>query len=166
MSHEHLSPEEAGVLSGLVKDRRITRVQLPTGIAVGLDSMGPVRDPVKDALFPGTEEALDRFSKTLRDYQMMLIVATNGPDIEGEDILRALPLPVTAFAITEGGGKLIFRDPSSGQFEYTVLADENELKHLSRLEDRVKDDPLMRAMLKIESLKEELRQFVHLMILI
>lgn len=142
-----LTSAETGILHGLVREGQVRKKHLPPRVTVGLDSMGPMRDPTTDALFPGAAETLGRFSETLRDTGMILVVATNGPDIEGVDILRALTVPVAAFAVTEGGGKLISRNPS-GEFEFTVLADERELRRLHELEERVKQNPFMHALLE------------------
>ena len=62
-------------------------------------------------------------------------------------LVSPLLLPVSAFAVTEGGGKLISMVDSGG-FDYTVLADERELGNLERLEEEAKKHPLMRALLE------------------
>lgn len=147
MEFEYLTVAEVETINGLVGDNHLTRQHFPPGLSIGLDSMGPMRDPSTDALFPGIPEALYRFGDTLRNYNLTLIVATNGPDVEGEDILRSLPRPVSAFAVTEGGGKLISISESGG-FDYTVLADKEELANLERLEEEVKKHPLMQALLE------------------
>lgn len=147
MAAEHLTRPEIKVLDGFLTSGVINGKMLPPEMSIGMDSMGPMRDPMTDRLFPGIAEALGRFSVTLDRYQLMFIVATNGPDIEGEDILNALKGPVAAAAVTQGGGKLISRFPETGDLKYTTLAKPEELEDLKKLEQKVTDRPLMRALL-------------------
>lgn len=147
MEFEQLTERDTEALDRMINNGQVSRRTLPVGVCIGLDSMGPVRDSTTDILYPGAQAVLGRFSKTLRDYNMMLAVATNGPDVEGEDILRALVGPVAAFAVTEGGGKLISRHPQTGQLEHTQLADEKELGYLADLERKVAERSLMAALL-------------------
>lgn len=146
MHNEALSAPETGILNGFVEDGLLMQGHLPLNASVGLDSMGPMRDPKTDMLFSGTVDALGNFADTLRRYNMMLVVATNGPDIEGMDILQALPHDVQAFAITEGGGKYISRT-AHGEFFTTSIANEEELKGLDALEEYVGQNAVMYAML-------------------
>lgn len=143
MEYEYLTTAEVDALSSLVSDDQLRRQHFPLRSSIGLDSMGPMRDSLTDALFPGASEALARFSDTLRNYNLTLIVATNGPDIEGEDILNALSQPVSAFAVTEGGGKMLTLDRG-----WAILADERELSDLAELEREAKNHPLLQALLE------------------
>lgn len=121
MNYEHLQPAEIGALQGFVNDRHITSRHVRPGIGVGLDSMGPARNPKTDELFPGAKEAIHRFGEAMQTHNLLLVPATNGPNVEGEDILRALPASAPAFAITEGGGVLIYRN-LEGMFAHQTLA--------------------------------------------
>lgn len=143
----HLTSVETKCLDRFVDAEQITPEMLPVGASVGLDSMGPMRNSKTDTLYPGAREALGRFSETLRARRLILCVATNGPDIEGEEILNSLVGPVAAFAVTEGGGKLISRRPQTGGLEHTLLAMGDELERLRRLEEKVRKHPLMNALL-------------------
>ncbi|MBI3109825.1 hypothetical protein HYZ06_02170 [Candidatus Daviesbacteria bacterium] len=142
MEYEQLTTAEVGVLNTLVDGGQLTRHHFPFG-SIGLDSMGPMRDSSTDALFPGAAEALHSFSDTLRRYNLTLIVATNGPDKEGEDILGALSRTVFAFAITEGGGKMLTLDQGP-----VILANEGELENLRRLEEEAKKYPFLKTLLE------------------
>ena len=51
MEYKNLTLEEQSILLGLVQSRQITTEDLPTGIWVGLDSMGPARSSITDPLF-------------------------------------------------------------------------------------------------------------------
>lgn len=143
----NLTSVEIGSLDRFVDAGQITPTMLPIGASIGLDSMGPMRNSKTDTLYPEAREALGRFSKTLIARRLILCVATNGPDIEGEDILKSLVGPVAAFAVTEGGGKLISRKPQTGELEHILLAMEDELESLRRLEEKVRKHPLMDALL-------------------
>lgn len=147
MANGHLTEAETGILSGFLTSGQISGRMLPTEMSIGMDSMGPMRNPLTDYLFPGIADALGRFSTTLRDYGLMFVVATNGPDIEGIDILRSLEGSVAAYAVTQGGGKLIYRHPQTAQLEDKILADQDELARLKALEAAVSERPLMRALL-------------------
>ena len=143
MEYDYLTPAEVTTLTTLIDGGQLTRLHFPIGLSIGLDSMGPMRDTSTDALFPQATEALNSFSGTLRDYNLTLIVATNGPDIEGWDILNALSQPVSAFAVTEGGGKMLFSEQN-----WTIIADEEEIKDLGEIEREVKNHLLMQALLE------------------
>ncbi len=147
MIFEHLTEADIHSLDRSLINRQITKEMLPTGMFIGLDSMGPMRDSITDSLYPGTAESLNRFGRTIKDYGLTLIVATNGPDIEGQDILAALPPATSAFAVTEGGGKFLYINPR-GQVDYQVLADPEELIGLKGLEEEAKKHPLMQALLE------------------
>ncbi len=157
MSYEHLTQEEVRILDILVDTGKIKQEDLPkesalgddmTGPYIGMDSMGPMRNPKTDKLFRGIRETLFSFSNTLLKYGLTFLVATNGPDKEGEELLLALNwnIPIKAFAVTEGGGKLVYY--KNGKLVHEVMADPDELKRLSDLEERVKRDPLMKALLE------------------
>lgn len=148
MNLEYLTGIETKILDGFLVSGQINTKMLLPGMSIGMDSMGPMRDPGTDQLFPGIPEALGHFSETLQRNRLMFVVATNGPDIEGVDILKYLEGPVAAYAVTQGGGKLISRHPQTNELEYTMLADEEELKSLSDLEAVVTERPLMRALLE------------------
>lgn len=129
-----LQGQEISFLDYAVAHNLITRGDLPRGISIGLDSMGPVRDPKTDALFPGTREALHVFRNTLQKHDLILVVATNGPDKEGEDILEAIKPNhkdlIRAYAVTEGGGRMIsFSEDNSG-WNYRTLAHPEEVNSL------------------------------------
>lgn len=140
VEYQHLVSPEIAFLDHAVGDGRITSLDLPLGISVGLDSMGPARDSKTDALFPGMRETLYRFRDTLRRYDLTLVVATNGPDKEGVDILEAVNPnhqdPIRAWAIPEGGGRLITRSRDHIGWEYTNLANEEEVTMLENITRR------------------------------
>lgn len=147
MTAEYLIRAEKEALNSFVASGQINRKMLLPEMSLGIDSMGPARDPMTDRLFPGMTEALGRFSATLDKYKLMFMVATNGPDIEGVDILNSLEGPVAAAAVTQGGGKLISRYPGTGELKYTTLAKTEELARLGDLEEAVTERPLMKALL-------------------
>lgn len=147
MAAEHLTKSETKTLGSFLTSGQINGKMLPPEMSIGMDSMGPARDPMTDRFFPGMTEALGEFSTSLDKYKLMLMVATNGPDIEGADILNSLKGSVAAAAVTQGGGKLISRNPETGELHYTTLADQEELRSLGDLEEMVTRKPLMRALL-------------------
>lgn len=157
MEYNHLTQEEVEILDKLIATGQIVESDLPiqgalgyerAGPMIGMDSMGPMRDSKTDELFPGIREALFAFSDTLVRYDLTFVVATNGPDKEGKELLQALnwDIPIRAFAVTQGGGKVIH--PYEGNLDHTVLANEDELTHLGSLEERVKNDPVMKVLLE------------------
>lgn len=147
MTVEHLTKSEVKTLDSFLVSGQINQKMLLLEMSIGLDSMGPVRDPMTDRFFPGMTETLGKFSEALERYKLMFMVATNGPDIEGVDILNSLKGPVAAAAVTQGGGKLISRYPETGELKYTTLAQKEELARLKDLEQEATERPLMRALL-------------------
>lgn len=147
MTVEHLTKSEVKTLDSFLVSGQINQKMLLLEMSIGLDSMGPVRDPMTDRFFPGMTETLGKFSEALKRYKLMFMVATNGPDIEGVDILNSLKGPVAAAAVTQGGGKLISRYPETGELKYTTLAQKEELARLKDLEQEATERPLMRALL-------------------
>lgn len=165
--YEHLIAAETAILNSLISNGNITTSTLPLGLSIGLDSMGPMRSSTTDRLHPGAAESLGRFSETAIKYGLRIVVATNGPDIEGFDILNALSPQVSAFAVTEGGGKAILRDTfgynrqqemtdgtrqlvhvePSYQLITSVMAADRDLEALGVLEQHVRKHPLMEALL-------------------
>ncbi|MBI2660040.1 hypothetical protein HYX07_02670 [Candidatus Woesearchaeota archaeon] len=158
MKYLHLTQQEVKILNHLIATGQITEYDLPkvgalqnlnAGPIIGMDSMGPMRDTKTDRLFDGIQEALFAFSETLAKYELTFAVATNGPDVEGIDILQALNwgIPIKAFAVTEGGGKYISRS-AEGELVPIILAKEDGLCQLRRLEEKVATDPVMKALLE------------------
>lgn len=156
MNYEHLQPVEVNVLQGFVDAGQITSRHVRPGVGVGLDSMGPARNPKTDDLFPGTKEAIHRFGEAMQTHNLLLIPATNGPNIEGEDILQALPASAAAFAITEGGGVLIYRN-LEGAFAHQTLAKEEDLEAKAKLEEQASKHPFMHAMLTDTQVSDDAR---------
>ena len=157
MRYYNLTPQEGAILDHLIRNGQITEDDLPKvgalgnefqGPIIGMDSMGPMRDAKTDRLFPEIPEALFAFSDTLNKHGLTFVVATNGPDIEGIDILNQLnwKFPIKAFAVTQGGGKRIHYD--DGKLVTWIMADESELAHLGTLEQRVKTNPVMKTLLE------------------
>lgn len=147
MAVEHLSRTEIRLLDEFVVSGQINRKMILPSVSKSDDSMGVGRNPKTDQFFPGTADAYSRHSATLLEYNLMFVVATNGPDKEGEEILNCLEGPVAAYAITQGGGKMIARHPITGKLEHTVLAEPTEIEFLGELEEVVSERPLMRALL-------------------
>lgn len=147
MEYENLIQQEQDILTFLVDSGKITAENLPKGIWVGLDSMGPARDPKTDVLFPGMKKVFHGFTQTMTDYDLGLVVATNGPAKEGKDILNALDsrLKPKAFADTEGGGLIVKRT-----LEEEIIASEKEIDLLRKVEAHLYEDGLMKAMLEDE----------------
>jgi hypothetical protein len=157
MRNYNLTPEENAILDHLINAGQITEGDLPRmrvlgnaiqGPMIGMDSMGPMRNPKTDRLFPEIPEALHAFSDTLNKYSLTFVLATNGPDIEGMDVLNQLnwKFPIKAFAVTQGGGKRINYD--NGNLVTWTMANQSELAHLGTLEQRVKTNPVMKALLE------------------
>ncbi len=145
MDYKNLIQQEQDILIFLVGSGKITADNLPRGIWVGLDSMGPARDPKTDALFQGMGEVLHGFTQTMANYDLGLVVATNGPAIEGKDILDGLDprLAARALAVTEGGGLIVKRT-----LEEKVIASETEIGLLRKVEEHLSTNGLMKAMLE------------------
>lgn len=155
MEFKHLTPPEVQYLNNLVTDKQITQRHLPFGGSIFWDSMGVWRDPKTDKFYPDSQESLRRFSSTLRRNNLMFGVATNGPAIEGVDILKSLEYPVpSAVAVTEGGGIAILAFPSDGMLMPKLVASEKQLAKLAILEAESKKDPLMKALLEDEELDD------------
>lgn len=133
VEYQHLSAPEIEFLDHSMRSGLITSSDLPRGISIGLDSMGPVRDSKTDALFPGMRETLYRFRDTIERYDLTLVVATNGPDIEGVDILEAVNPnhSIRAYAVTEGGGRLITPSIQDSGWNFRTLAHPEEVRHLN-----------------------------------
>lgn len=153
VEYQHLSPLDVDVINDIASIGLITSSDLPRGISIGLDSMGPVRNSKTDALFSGMRETLFRFRKTLERHELTLVVATNGPDIEGLDILEAIDpnhtAPIRAFAVTEGGARVISRTIDGLGWDYTTLADEKELEGINNIaEEASANSQLMAAFLQ------------------
>ena len=149
MDYKNLTQQEQDFLRILAEIGQITADDLPLGIWVGLDSMGPARDSKTDALFPGMPEVLHGFTQTMAEYNLGLVVATNGPAKEAHDILAALDRShkPRAFGAAEGGGLIV--QFANGTLEDRVIAPQSEISDLERLEDAIKQDtPLMKALLE------------------
>jgi len=148
MEYNNITQKEQGILRIMVESGQITTDDLPCGIWIGLDSMGPARSSKTDALFEEIPDVLRQFTETMQDYVLGLAVATNGPPVEGRDILLALDWSHNprAFAAAEGGGLII--SYSNGSLDEKVLAPQQEIDDLKRVEEYVKKDELMRAMLE------------------
>ena len=148
MEYNNLTPQEQDILSILVDTGQIKAADLPEGIWVGLDSMGPARNAKTDELFPEIPDVLRQFTETMQEYDLGLVVATNGPDKEGLEILESLDPSKNprAFAVTEGGGKYIYFGDNKSRI--VVLAAQEDIDKLGMLEEKIKQDPLMRAMLE------------------
>jgi len=164
MEYKHLSQEELDILGKLVTSGQIEVHDLPKGMYIGLDSMGPVRDSKTDTLFEGIPQVLNDFTSTLWDHNLALVVATNGPDLEGIDILNSLVVDAPAFAVTEGGGKIVY-NTLVGLDEKT-LAHPEELEALKTLEGRVKHDPVMKMLLENTEFNDEVALLLTLIDLI
>ena len=151
MEYQYLSLEEQNILSNLVASGSITTKDLPMWTWVGLDSMGPVRDAKTDDLFPGMSLKLYDFTQTMSDYNLGLVVATNGPAKEAHDILDSLnkKFESRAFGVAEGGSLIVrFTD---GTLEHRIISPKKEIRGLHRLEEAVKQgDALMKALLENE----------------
>lgn len=151
MEFKHLSLPEVFTLKSFVLRGSISQRHLPLGIngSVFWDSMGVWRDPKTDQFYPGSVDSLKAFSPTLRRNGIMFGVATNGPAIEGVDILKALEYPVpAAVAVTEGGGIVIHAFPIDGYLSTKMIASSEQIEKLGVLEGLAKRDPLMRALLE------------------
>src|SRR3989338_5969036 len=140
MDYKNLTQQEQDFLRILAEIGQITADDLPLGIWVGLDSMGPARDSKTDALFPGMPEVLHGFTQTMAEYNLGLVVATNGPAKEAHDILAALDRSHNprAFGAAEGGGLIV--QFANGTLEDRVIAPQREISDLKRLEDAIKQD--------------------------
>ena len=149
MDFQHLTSKERGTLRGMVRKHIISQRHLPFGGSVFWDSMGVWRDPNTDKFYPGSVRALQSFSPTLREFDLMFGVATNGPALEGAEILKSLEYPVpSAVAVTEGGGIAILAFPSDGYLMPKMLAHEQQMAKLELLEQEAKKNPLMRVLLE------------------
>jgi hypothetical protein len=147
MEYTSLSDQEKDILRFLVNSNQITVEDLPKGIWIGLDSMGPARNSKTDALFEGMEAVLHNFTSTMQEYDLGLDVATNGPPVEGRDILNTLDRTRNprAFAATEGGGLIVHY--ANGSLDEKVIAPQQEICDLEKVEEYVKShDVLMKAL--------------------
>lgn len=133
----------------LVNSRQITIDDLPKGIWVGIDSMGPARDPRTDALFPGIKDVLHKFTQTMLDYNLGMAIATNGPPKEAYDILSSLNMGLRprAFGAAEGGGVIV--ELANGALEERIIALQIEVGELKRIGDVVKQsNPLIEVLME------------------
>jgi len=146
MEYKNLTLKEQEILSTWVGSGEIAVYDLPQSIWVGLDSMGPARSSLTDTLFEEIPNVLSQFTLTMVNNDLGLVAATNGPPIEGRDILSALDgsLNPRAFAVTEGGGVII--NYPNKDLESRIIVPQNELDDLREIEEYVKKDTFMKVM--------------------
>lgn len=148
IEYSHLQTEDFKTLDRL----GITRKDLPTGISIACDVLGTLNDPLTGKFYPGTEMALRGFRHPLERFGMTFIIATNGPDLEGLDPLRCIAPDhngVRAFAVTEGGARLVSRAKDNSGWDFITLADQRGITSLGQIaEEAAKRSALMRALLE------------------
>ncbi|MBI4039028.1 hypothetical protein HY384_03660 [Candidatus Daviesbacteria bacterium] len=156
---EHLTTQDLYFLDKAINEQEITQGDIPRGISIAFDSLGTLRSPLTDRLYAGVSKALRSFRDTLKQHQLTLAVATNGPNIEGLDILKAVnPIhdQVAAYAVTEGGGILISRARNNQGWDYTTLVDESCISHLPTIATEASGrSPLMKVLLEDTEQKAE-----------
>jgi len=148
MEYKHLTRQELEILRELFNGEEITERDLPLGLTIGGDSMGPFRNSRTDTLHESVVEVLREFGDTIQQYNLSFAVTTNGPNKEGEEIINAFgdDPNILVYAITEGGGNVIYRD--NGELIHRRLANRQELDDLNSLEGIVKADRLMKTLLE------------------